>query len=99
MPLVTAAFLGYFGVHAFNGSFGLHALERLEAEAGRLESELERLKRQRQVLEREVASVRPESLDADVVDVRARATLNLIRPDEIVIEHDATQQLPGLDQP
>ena len=39
-----------------------------------------------------VNSVRPESLDADVVDFEARKALNLLRPDEVVIPLGAAQQ-------
>ena len=92
MPLATAGFLGYFGFHAFNGSFGIWAMDRLESDAGRLTVDLDRLKHEREALERRVATVRPGSLDADVVDVRARTALNLIRPDEVVVELGAAQQ-------
>lgn len=94
MPLVTAGFLGYFSFHAFNGSYGIWAMDRMEREAVRLDAELDRLKQEREALERRVVTVRPESLDADVVDVAARAALNLIRPDEVVIETGAVQQSP-----
>ena len=94
LPLVAAGFLGYFGFHAFNGSFGIWAMDRLEQDAARLTVELDRLKSEREALERRVASVRPGSLDADVVDVRGRTALNLIRPDEVVIDLGAAQQSP-----
>jgi cell division protein FtsB len=94
MPLATVAFLGYFGFHAFNGSFGLWALDRLDAEASRLSAELQQSRADRLALERQVAAVRPASLDADVIDMAARDALNLMRPDEIVIEIDAAQQSP-----
>lgn len=94
MPLVTAGFLGYFGFHAFTGSFGIWAMDRLEVDADRLSAELGRLRHDRETLERRVARVRPASLDADVVDVAARSALNLIRPDEVVLDSGAAQQSP-----
>jgi len=94
MPLVTAGFLGYFGFHAFSGSFGIWAMDRMEREAVRLDAQLDRLKQERAALERRVGTVQPSSLDADVVDVAARSALNLIRPDEVVIESGAAQQSP-----
>jgi cell division protein FtsB len=94
MPLVTAGFLGYFGFHAYHGSFGLRAMDRLEAEAARLTVERDRLRDRRQHLETRVATVRPESLDADVVDLEARGALNLMREDEVVIRLGAAQQSP-----
>ena len=91
MPLITAAFLGYFGFHAFNGYYGIWAMDRLESDAGRLAAELESLKRQHADLERRAELLRTDKLDADVVDVEARAALNRLRPDEVVIKTGAFQ--------
>ena len=92
MPLVTVGFLSYFGYHAFNGAFGIWAMDRLEADAVRLTFEHDRLKAEREALERRVATVRPASLDADVIDLAARTALNLMRPDEVVVDLGAPQQ-------
>ena len=92
MPLLAAVFLSYFGYHAFSGSFGIWAMDRLEAEAARLAVDRDRLKAGREALERRVATVRPASLDADVIDLEARNSLNLMRPDEIVVSLGAAQQ-------
>jgi cell division protein FtsB len=92
MPLITAAFLGYFGFHTFNGSYGKWALDRMQAQAAALDAELADLKRERAQLEKQVSFLRPESLDADMVDVEARTQLNVLRPDEVVVSLGATQQ-------
>ena len=92
MPLVTAAFLGYFGYHAFNGSFGIWAMDRLEADGVKLTAQLDTLTAERTGLEQRVVTVRPSSLDADVIDLEARTALNLLRPDEVVIRLGAPQQ-------
>ncbi len=92
MPLVTIGFLSYFGYHAFNGAFGIWAMDRLELDAARLTVERDRIKLEREALERRVATVRPASLDADVIDREARSALNLMRPDEVVIRLGAAQQ-------
>ncbi len=91
MPLVTAGFLGYFGYHAYSGSFGIWAMDRLTADAVRLSVERDRLSAERAGLEKRVATVRPGSLDADVVDVEARLALNVMRQDEVTISLDAPQ--------
>jgi cell division protein FtsB len=91
MPLLTAAFLGYFGYHAFSGAFGKWSMDRMKTEAAGLESQLATLTKERTDLERRVALLRPESLDADVVDMEARTQLNMLRPDEVVISFGATQ--------
>ena len=92
MPVVAISFLGYFGYHAFSGSFGIWAMDRLEADAARLIVDRDRLAAERAALERQVATVRPSSLDADVVDFEARHALNVMRPDEVLIDLGAPQQ-------
>ncbi len=92
MPLLTIAFLGYFGFHAFHGYYGIWAMDRLEIEGDRLSTELSRLKREHADFERRVTLLRSQKLDADMVDVQARAALNRIRSDEVVIKRAASQQ-------
>jgi cell division protein FtsB len=92
MPLLTIAFLGYFGFHAFHGYYGIWAMDRLELEGDRLTEELSKLKRNHAEFERHVMLLRSEKLDADMVDVQARAALNRIRPDEVVIKMGGSQQ-------
>jgi cell division protein FtsB len=92
MPVVAIGFLSYFGYHAFNGAFGIWAMDRLEADAAQLTTQRNKLVAERTALEHDVARVRPSSLDADVVDLRARHALNVMRPDELLIDLGAAQQ-------
>ena len=92
MPLFTAVFLGYFGYHTFNGAYGKWALDRMKAQAAALGSQLADLKREREELEKRISFLRPESLDADMVDVEARTQLNVLRPDEVLVYLGAAQQ-------
>jgi len=94
LPLVTAAFLGYFGYHAFTGSYGILALDRMEKEAGDLKDRLDDLRQQHAALEKRISYLKPESLDSDILDIEARTSLNLIRPDEVVISFGAVQHSP-----
>jgi cell division protein FtsB len=94
MPLLTAGFLGYFGFHAFSGSFGILAMDRLKIDGDRLKAQLDQLKDEHEALERRVSYMRPDSLDADMVDVEARQELNVMRPDELLISFDAVQHRP-----
>ncbi|GGE79585.1 cell division protein [Stappia taiwanensis] len=84
-PFVAVALLGYFGFHALNGELGLVGKARLEHRFAALETELAELRSQREELESRVALMRPESLDPDMIDERARASLNLVHPDELAI--------------
>ena len=90
-PIIAAAFLGYFGFHAYNGFYGIRSHERLEKEVAILTAELDRLKEERTGIERRVQSLRPARLDADLVDSEARMALNRLRPDEILVEFGASQ--------
>ena len=92
MPLLTAAFLGYFGFHAFQGYYGIWSRDRLEVDAAALSAELERLKDERADFERRVDRLRSDKLDADLIDIAARVALNRIRPDEVVLQMGAAQQ-------
>lgn len=85
LPAVTAAFLGYFAYHAFHGEYGLVGRARLESKAAQLQGELDRLTAQREEIERRVALLRPGSLDQDMVDERARETLAVVHPNDLVI--------------
>jgi cell division protein FtsB len=94
LPVLATLFLGYFGYHAFNGSYGLWSLDRLDEEGETLRAQLDKLKGERAAIERRVAFLKPDSLDADVVDTEARTSLNLLRPDEVVISFGAVQHRP-----
>lgn len=85
MPLIAAAFLGYFGYHAFNGYYGILSRDRLEAQSAMLSQRLEALKQERAGYELRVQMLRSDGLDADLIDVEARQSLDRIRPDEIVL--------------
>jgi cell division protein FtsB len=91
MPIVTAAFLGYFGYHAFTGSLGIWSMDRLMDDTAQLSVQLADLTAQRQALEAKVARLRPDSLDADLVDQRAREALNVMRPDELILTPTAAR--------
>ena len=91
IPLFAVAFLAYFGFNALNGSLGLWSLNSMEADAVALKARLDDLKTEHEAIDTKVASLRPESLDADFVDVEARTALNMLRPDEVVITFGAAQ--------
>ena len=75
----------YFMYHAVEGDRGLNAWWRLEQKVGLAESSLKALSEQRAALEARTALLRPNRMDPDMLDERARALLNFGRPDEMVI--------------
>ena len=83
--LLNVCVMGYFGYHVIIGDHGLLSRWRLADEVGRLELKLAKLNQRRERLEHKVSLVRPESLDPDMLDERARIILNLAHPNEITI--------------
>ena len=81
---MAAALIGYFGVNAYTGKYGLHAQAALDQEMVALTSELARLKQERLALEQRVSLLRPESLDPDMLDERARFQLEFAHPRDLV---------------
>ena len=84
-PLLACGAAGYFGYHLETGDHGLDARADLERRKEVLEGELAGLKEVKDRLERDVALLRPESLDPDMLDERARAILNLAHPDDLIM--------------
>ena len=84
-PLLACGAAGYFAYHLQIGDHGLAARAELEGLKDVLAGELAGLKEVRQRLERDVALLRPESLDPDMLDERARAILNLANQDDLVM--------------
>lgn len=85
IPVASAAVLGYFAFHAVNGEFGMAGRERLDRQVAQLEAELAAITSAREHLATRVALLRPESLDPDMVDERARVILNVVQADELII--------------
>lgn len=84
-PVVCLALMGYFGYHLVAGERGLGARERIGTRVTMLEGELNGLKAVRAQLERDVALLRAEHLDPDMLDERARSILNFAHPKDLVI--------------
>lgn len=77
---LAAAFIGYFGVHAFIGNHGLRAQQQIEVEIARLEGELARLKQERSGWEHHISLLQSDRIDPDMLDERARALLDYADP-------------------
>jgi len=77
--------MAYFGYNVIIGDRGLLSKWRLADEVAQLELKFDGLKQRRALLEQKVSLVRPESLDPDMLDERARIILNLAHPNDITI--------------
>lgn len=78
----------YLGAHAVTGRQGLVAYVDLQAQERTLEQRVSALEEERADLEARAARLRPESLDLDYLDERARVLLAAGDRDEIVFALD-----------
>ena len=85
LPVITVAFLSYFGYHSVHGDLGLNATRQFEQRRIEREAELAKLVKTRESLERQVHLMSDGSLEKDMLDEKARYYLNVSRSDEIVI--------------
>lgn len=87
-PVVLACTLGYFAYHTAQGERGLLAWLRLENELKVARVEASVLAEERRQLERRVRLLRPDGLDRDLLEERARVLLNYGREDEVILLFD-----------
>jgi cell division protein FtsB len=83
--LLAGLLVAYFGMHAYSGNHGLRAKEDLEQQRSQLSAELARLQEERTEWERRVELLRPESVDPDMLDERARASLDYVHARDLVL--------------
>jgi cell division protein FtsB len=83
---IAALLIGYFGVNAYTGNHGLRARQDLDQEIAQLTDELARLKAERAVWLRKVSFLKPESIDRDMLDERARALLQYADPRDLILQ-------------
>ena len=88
-PVLGISLVGYFAYHLVQGDRGLVAWLRLTQEIKEAKLQLAQVDGEREALDRRVSLLRPNHLDRDMLDERARATLNLVGPNEIVIFNDS----------
>jgi cell division protein FtsB len=84
-PVLGITLAGYFAYHLVQGDRGLIAWLRLTQQFREARLDLDRVEGERQALDRRVNLLRSDHLDRDMLDERARSTLNLVGPNELVI--------------
>ena len=81
----AALFIGYFGMNAFSGDHGLRAQQDLEQQMTAMKEELAQLKAERAHWERRVSLLRPDRIDPDMLDERARALVGYLDPRDLTM--------------
>lgn len=87
---VVGPFLGltavvYFAYHTVQGDRGLMAWWRLNQEIKQAEESLAQLEEARDNLDHRARLLRPDHLDPDMLEERARLMLNMGRDDEVIV--------------
>ncbi|MCP4328835.1 MAG: septum formation initiator family protein [Alphaproteobacteria bacterium] len=84
-PVIAVTVLFYFAYHAIQGERGLVTRWHLSQQLSAADAQVTALKAEHDALQHKVRLLRPESLDRDLLDERAREMLGLIGQDEVVI--------------
>lgn len=93
LPTIFSGVCVYFAWHAVHGARGLDARQvRLEQIAA-ARAELAKAEAEREAMERRVKGLSPDSIDRDQLDERARALLNMVGKDEVVIPYAEGRRL------
>ncbi len=85
-PAVIVAMMVYFTYHIFQGQRGVLAWIRLDKKLKEQEIILNTLTKEKEYLEKEAYLLRPDSLDIDLLEEKARQVLNFAHPDEVVVQ-------------
>ena len=92
-PVGLALLCGYFFWHSVNGDSGSLARSRRAEDIAAARLTLAKAEADRDSIERRVNGLRGDRIDRDQLDERARALLNLVGKDEVVIPYEPSQRL------
>ena len=92
-PLVFLALVGYFGWNAVQGTRGLVAYAHRQELLAEAQADQARALAERDVWVRRVAGLQSQHIDADALDERARAMLNLADPSDIIVPYATSDRL------
>ena len=92
-PLLAICLAMYFLYHTFQGERGILSWMRLLGRIREAQDELSLLQEERDMLNRRVTLMRPNSLDPDMLEEQARKILNFGRPEEVIVPHSEIEKL------
>jgi len=84
-PMLGCLLVAYFVYHSIQGDRGMLAWRQLDQLIVEAEVSRGSLDARREGLERRVRMLRPESLDADMLEEQGRRLLNFSHPDDVVL--------------
>lgn len=88
LPILGACVVGYFTYHAVQGDRGIIAWLVLNQQIREAKTVQAELAGERAMLEHRATLLRPDGLDLDMLEERARLMLNLAHLDELIIPRD-----------
>jgi len=83
--IAAVLIIGYFWAHAHSGDHGLKAKHDLVRQAADLTRELSELKEEHAAWEHRVSLLRPNAVDPDLLEERARAQLDYMHPRDVTL--------------
>jgi cell division protein FtsB len=83
--VICAGIVAYFIAHGILGERGFVALSQVEYQISDAKADLKKVQTERQTLEARTKLLRPDGLDLDMLDERARATLGYTKPSDYII--------------
>ncbi len=92
-PVVFLTLVGYFAWNATHGDHGLIAYAQRQQLLKEAQDDLAQVQAEKTEWERRVAALRSDHLDADMLDERARAMLNLSDPGDIIVPYGDKDRL------
>lgn len=84
-PFLGLTLVVYFAYHTVQGDRGLIAWWQLNQQVKQAEETLAQLEETRDTLDRRASLLRPDHLDPDMLEERARLMLNMSHDDDVVI--------------
>ncbi len=75
----------YFAFHLLQGDRGYFSLQRAEIRLAEVQRHYERSVAEREHIQHKVTQLRPQSLDLDMLDERARVVLGFSHADDFII--------------
>ena len=92
-PLIFLSITAYFGWNATQGDRGLVAYAHRKELKAQVVAERTASQEERDGWETRVKGLRPQHLNPDTLDERARAMLNLSQPDEVIVKLSGSDKL------
>ena len=85
VPMLGIVMLAYFAYHTVHGDRGVLALLKTQERVADAQHRYSKLKLEKELWERRVKLLHPESLDPDMLDERVRLMLGYARADDLVV--------------